>query len=98
MACCPAHDDRNPSLSITLKGTKILVHCFSRGCTFDEIRIALGLGVLDFFTDAPKTARRLCRPLDMRNWERDRLMTAYGLSERSAQALVEVREARRSAR
>lgn len=30
-ARCPAHDDRNPSLSISLREDRVLVHCFS-GC------------------------------------------------------------------
>lgn len=32
MAKCPAHDDRNPSLSIQEKGGKVLVHCHA-GCS-----------------------------------------------------------------
>ena len=28
-ACCPAHNDRNPSLIIDDVGDKILVHCFT---------------------------------------------------------------------
>ncbi len=39
-ACCPAHDDKSPSLSITEADDKILVHCFS-GCTQDEVLDAL---------------------------------------------------------
>lgn len=30
-ACCPAHEDRNPSLSLTDAGDKVLVRCFG-GC------------------------------------------------------------------
>ncbi len=30
-ACCPAHEDRTPSLSITPKGERILLHCHA-GC------------------------------------------------------------------
>lgn len=30
-ACCPAHDDHNPSLSISDEGDKVLVHCHA-GC------------------------------------------------------------------
>ena len=43
-AKCPAHDDRNASLSlrITEEG-RLLAHCFS-GCTFDDIRESLGIG------------------------------------------------------
>ena len=40
VACCPAHDDRNPSLSITDSETKLLVHCFA-GCTQAEVIEAL---------------------------------------------------------
>jgi hypothetical protein len=38
MALCPAHDDQNPSLSITPRdnNTSPLVHCFA-GCTFAQI-------------------------------------------------------------
>ncbi|GAA1119326.1 phage/plasmid primase, P4 family [Nesterenkonia jeotgali] len=42
-ACCPVHDDSNPSLSITEKadGT-VLAHCFA-GCDQQDVRSALGL-------------------------------------------------------
>lgn len=40
IACCPAHDDRNPSLSITQGKDKLLVHCFA-GCTQAEVIDAL---------------------------------------------------------
>ena len=36
MCCCPAHDDRTPSLSIGLANNAILFHCFA-GCTSDEV-------------------------------------------------------------
>ena len=32
IACCPAHDNRNPSLSVTDIGGKILLKCFA-GCS-----------------------------------------------------------------
>jgi putative DNA primase/helicase len=40
MACCPAHNDRNPSLSIKDKNGKILVHCHA-GCEQDAVVDAL---------------------------------------------------------
>lgn len=44
MACCPAHEDRSPSMTIADKGDgHILAHCFA-GCSFDEIVGAVGLG------------------------------------------------------
>ena len=39
-ACCPAHDDRNPSLSVSDKNGKILVKCWA-GCTQEEVIGAL---------------------------------------------------------
>ncbi len=43
IARCPAHDDSNPSLSIKFtESGRLLAYCHA-GCTFDEIRQALGL-------------------------------------------------------
>ncbi|OYU74122.1 MAG: virulence protein, partial [Alphaproteobacteria bacterium PA3] len=45
MCCCPAHDDRTPSLSVTLGRKAILFHCFA-GCSNEEVIAALDrLGV-----------------------------------------------------
>jgi putative DNA primase/helicase len=42
LARCPAHDDRRPSLSLRIGDNgRLLFHCFS-GCSFQEIRDALG--------------------------------------------------------
>ena len=40
MCCCPAHDDRTPSLSVTLGRKAILFHCFA-GCSNEEVIVAL---------------------------------------------------------
>ena len=50
MACCPAHDDKNPSLSIkeTPDGD-VLLHCFA-GCGVDDVLAALGLEMSDLFS------------------------------------------------
>jgi len=43
MANCPAHEDKNASLSISEgKDGRALLHCFA-GCTFDAIRAAAGI-------------------------------------------------------
>ena len=39
-ACCPAHDDRTPSLSITQASEKVLLYCHS-GCSQIEVIEAL---------------------------------------------------------
>ena len=40
MACCPAHDDRTPSLGISLGRQAILFHCFA-GCDQQSVLAAL---------------------------------------------------------
>ena len=40
MACCPAHDDRTPSLSVSLGRQAILFHCFA-GCDQQSVLAAL---------------------------------------------------------
>jgi hypothetical protein len=40
MCCCPAHDDRTPSLSVSLGRKAILFHCFA-GCSNKDVIAAL---------------------------------------------------------
>lgn len=49
LACCPAHQDRSPSLSIreTSDGT-VLLHCFA-GCPSKDVIAAIGLELKDLF-------------------------------------------------
>jgi protein tyrosine phosphatase len=50
MACCPAHNDKNPSLSIKeTKDGDVLLHCFA-GCGVDDVVAALGLEMSDLFS------------------------------------------------
>ena len=64
-ACCPAHNDRNPSLSITLeKDDKILLYCHA-GCELEDILYELGIEMKDLFfvneenvgADMPKSSQ-----------------------------------------
>jgi hypothetical protein len=48
-ACCPAHQDDSPSLSITEKDGKILLHCFGKGCAVEDVCRAVGWEVADLF-------------------------------------------------
>lgn len=45
---CPAHEDRSPSLSITLKEDRILLYCFA-GCETERVLDSLGLEWGDLF-------------------------------------------------
>ena len=57
VACCPAHDDKNPSLSIVEREGKILLKCFA-GCQADAVVAAMGLEMSDLFVDE----RRVMKP------------------------------------
>ena len=50
-ACCPAHDDKNPSFGVALcHDGKILMHCYA-GCSIDEICFSLGVQPQDLFPE-----------------------------------------------
>jgi hypothetical protein len=51
IACCPAHEDRSPSLSIReLDDGRILLHDFA-GCSTSDVLGALGLALSDLFEE-----------------------------------------------
>lgn len=53
VACCPAHDDRNPSLSIAEGDDgRVLAHCFG-GCDVASVAAAVGMKLSDLMPDAP---------------------------------------------
>ncbi len=54
---CPAHDDREPSLSIGLGDQgQILLTCFA-GCSLEQIVAAMGITVADLFPHMPSASR-----------------------------------------
>ncbi|QJX01815.1 virulence-associated protein E [Alcanivorax sp. IO_7] len=68
MACCPAHKDGSPSLSIKeAEGGRILIHCFA-GCEAGDVVAAVGLTLADLFPKQPG------RPGN--HWRRERLRAA----------------------
>jgi len=53
LACCPAHDDRSPSLSIKEEHDgHILLHCFA-GCSASDIVGTIGIDIGDLFSPEP---------------------------------------------
>jgi hypothetical protein len=55
VACCPAHDDRSPSLAVKeAQDGRILVHCFA-GCSFEDVCGAAGVEITELFPErAPR--------------------------------------------
>jgi hypothetical protein len=51
-ACCPAHEDTNPSLGVAIgEEGAILLRCRSHGCTAEAILSALGLTIKDLYPE-----------------------------------------------
>jgi hypothetical protein len=55
VACCPAHDDKHPSMSVSEKGDTFVVKCHSQHCGGIAIMESVGLTASDFYekTDLP---------------------------------------------
>lgn len=63
IACCPAHEDKNPSMTIReCDDGRVLLHCFA-GCAVAEILGAVGLEFDALFPPKPiEHAKPLRRP------------------------------------
>jgi hypothetical protein len=69
VACCPAHEDRSPSVSIRELGDgRILLHCFA-GCDVAAITAALGIDLADLFPPRVEDDRR--QPRERRPFSAD---------------------------
>src|SRR5208282_4186453 len=54
IALCPAHDDKNPSLSITQGADRrVLLHCHA-GCSPEAVCESIGLKLADLFPGKPE--------------------------------------------
>ncbi len=56
LARCPAHDDRSPSLSISDRDGRVLLHCFG-GCETEDVLGAVGLRFTDIMPERLYDAR-----------------------------------------
>lgn len=63
IACCPAHQDKNPSMTIReCDDGRVLLHCFA-GCSVEEVLGAIGLEFDALFPPKPiEHAKPLRRP------------------------------------
>jgi hypothetical protein len=87
MALCPAHADKNPSLSIREKNGRILLHCFA-GCSVDAICVAVGIEMHHLFTE-PRLARKP-EPLIVRDAEKQIALLRGRLTPRDRERNVTV--------
>jgi len=55
VAQCPAHPDRNPSLSVRSTDGRVLVHCFA-GCETQDVLDALDLEFGDLFAGSTRNS------------------------------------------
>ena len=61
IACCPAHADKNPSMTITERDGWLGIKCFA-GCSIDEVAGAVGMELHEFFPERlPDEARKPAR-------------------------------------
>lgn len=57
VACCPAHQDKSPSLAIReMEDGRILLHCFA-GCSAVDVVSAMGFELSDLFPDSERSSR-----------------------------------------
>ena len=78
-AKCPAHEDRNASLSIREgDGGKLLIHCHA-GCTPEAIVAAVGLKMTDLFPEKPG-----------RNGKLGKIVAEYHYNDEGGKLLFEV--------
>jgi CHC2 zinc finger len=57
MARCPAHPDKNPSLSVREEKGKILIHCFG-GCAPESVCNAAGITMRELFSETDISRKR----------------------------------------
>jgi hypothetical protein len=61
VASCPSHQDKTPSLSVTRRPDKVLLHCHA-GCSFEDILSDLRLEKQDLFADSAERQDPLDKP------------------------------------
>jgi len=74
MACCPAHDDKNPSLVITEKDDRVLIHCHSHHCSAADIVHAVGLEFSDLYPEQIKVEG--ARPIKKKRFPAEAILEA----------------------
>lgn len=67
--CCPAHDDKTPSLSVAEREDGAVLLCCHAGCSTEQVLSAIGLGMRDLFPTSNAVQKRSQysrKPIDQR--------------------------------
>jgi hypothetical protein len=87
MACCPAHNDRSPSLSITeADGGKVLLHCFA-GCDTRDVVSAMGLQMADLYPEGLTLEAKLKHERKSLEAARDHAQRLLAIAQANAESL-----------
>lgn len=58
VACCPAHGDTQPSMSITESNQRVLLYCHSQQCDGRDIVESIGLKLVDLYAPELRPQRK----------------------------------------
>ena len=78
-ARCPAHDDRNPSLTVGIgEKRQVLLCCHSAGCTLEQILEAMDLSPADLYARSPSSNGK---PLTLKALAKDKALPPQSLEK-----------------
>jgi putative DNA primase/helicase len=83
MCCCPAHDDRTPSLSVRLGNSALLFKCFGQGCSASDIIAALKRRNLWEYVPGATVPETQSNGVSSKERKPDLIAAARGLWQRS---------------
>lgn len=95
IACCPAHDDNGPSLTIKATSETVLIHCFAE-CSTEEVLGAVGMTFSDLYPDHQELVKpqRLSAPDALRCIAFEAKVAAASMGTMRQRPLTEKEQAR----
>mgnify|MGYP002624125532 CR=1 FL=1 len=87
IACCPVHNDTNPSMTVSVKDRKLLMYCFSCGTKGDSVVESRRLSTRSLFEDTKKFDSDPHYLLKKTQKDNDFLIAIYQISKRNGQRI-----------